>query len=191
VILDECLKWAPHISALSKRLRKLLHIFKNLRDSADSELITNVYLALGQSLITYCIPIWGGAATSHILELERAQRAVIKVMFKKPRRYPTKKLYEDTNLLTVRQLFIYNAILRQHKHFDPLTLPQHKRHIRIPVPTLKSAFARRQSIYTGPFLYRYYNKKEIIVNMNRTKLKSTLKKHLTSLNYHDTESVLR
>lgn len=189
IIMDEYMNWVPHISDLSKRLRKLLHIFKNLREIADTELITKIYFALGQSLLTYCIPIWGGAAKTHLLKLERAQRAVIKVMLKKPRKYPTEKLYVEANLLTVRQLFIYNSILRHHKTIDPLTLPQHKRRIRTYVPSFHTTYARRQTIYTGPFLYRYFNDLETIFKMNKTTLKTTLKRKLCSMNYYATEEI--
>lgn len=190
VIIDDKLNWGAHISLLSKRLRKLLHIFRNLRASADTNLITKIYLALGQSLITYCIPIWGGAATTYLLVLERAQRAVIKVMLQKPRIYPTVQLYKEANLLSVRQLFIYNSIIRHHKTIDPTTLPVHKRRPRTLVPNLHSRFARRQSIYTGPFLYRHFNDLEPIYKMNRNALKITLKENLKSLDYQATESIL-
>lgn len=128
--------WQPHIISLTNRIRRLLQIFRNLRDAADSTTVKNVYYSLCQSLLTYCITIWGGTATSHLLKLERAQRAVIKVMFRKPRLYNTNKLYEECRLLTVRQLFIFNTVIRYHKCLDHTQLPVSKRRVRIPVPKL-------------------------------------------------------
>lgn len=191
IIIDKKLNWEPHISALSKRVRKLLHIFKNLRESADTNLIRKIYLALGQSLLTYCIPVWGGAAATHLLELERAQRAVIKVMLRKPRLHPTETLYQEANLLTVRQLFILHTVLRHHKAIDPSHLPQHKRRIRTHVPTVHTVFAQRQFSFTGPFLYRHFNDTHKVVNMNRMNLKTILVNNLKALGYDATEDLLK
>jgi hypothetical protein len=58
--------------------------------------------------------VWGGANKSLMLKLERAQRAVLKVMTRKKRTYPTAKLYADCEVLTVRQLAILRMVLRRH-----------------------------------------------------------------------------
>lgn len=190
IIVDKNLNWHPQILALSKRIRKLLPIFRHLRDAADPKLIIRIYYALCQSLLTYCVTVWGGAATSYLLTLERAQRALIKVMFFKPRRYPTKKLYEETQLLTVRQLFIYNSVLRYHQHIDPTKMPQGKRRVRTLVPTFNTMFVRHQIYYMSPFLYRYFNDTNNIIKLNRNRLKLTLKNSLITLNYDETEHIL-
>ncbi|XP_045496903.1 uncharacterized protein LOC123695185 [Colias croceus] len=55
-----------------------------------------IYKALGESLLFYCLTAWGGAAKSHFIEIERAQRALLKVAIKESFRYPTALLYERT-----------------------------------------------------------------------------------------------
>jgi hypothetical protein len=190
IIIDKNLNWEQHITELSKRIRKLFFIFRNLRDSTDVNLITKIYLALGQSLITYCIPVWGGAAATHLLRLERAQRAVIKVMLKKPRLHPTVNLYKEANLLTVRQLFILQSVLRYHKKIDISQIPRRKRRIRTFVPGVHTVFARRQVSFSNPFLYRHFNDTFKILHMNRNELKTTLINSLKKLNHDETEKIL-
>lgn len=46
---------------------------------------------------------------------ERAQRAVLKTVYKKPFRYTTDSLYSEYRLLGMRQLNIKSVILRFHK----------------------------------------------------------------------------
>jgi hypothetical protein len=75
IIIDETLSFKPHIYNLVHRVRKLIYIFKTLRTIADSKLIKQIYLALCQSIIQYCITSWGGALKTNIMPLERAQRA--------------------------------------------------------------------------------------------------------------------
>ncbi|KAJ0169311.1 hypothetical protein K1T71_015195 [Dendrolimus kikuchii] len=58
------------------------------------------------SILSYCITSWGGARKSHLIKLERAQRALLKVIKNKPFRYPTSDLYRECDILTVRQLLV-------------------------------------------------------------------------------------
>ncbi|CAB3243932.1 unnamed protein product [Arctia plantaginis] len=70
--------------------------------------VNKIYIALAQRVITYCIPVWGGATKTHFLEVERAQRSLLKVMYLKPYRFPTNILYMTCSLLSVRKLYVLN-----------------------------------------------------------------------------------
>jgi hypothetical protein len=191
IIIDKNLSWHPHITSLSKKVRKLLPVFRNLREAADKDAIKTVYYALCQTILNYCIPVWGGATASHLLDAERAQRAVLKVMLCKDRRFPTVLLYQEAEVLTIRQLYIYSTILRQHKFTDPSEIPQDKRRVKIPIPKTTTNFAQTQLIYRGPFLYNMFNKKDPIYSKNRRSLRSTVTENLKCLEYFGTESILK
>lgn len=106
VVLDEKMSWYSHIELVSTRTRKLIWIFKNLRHVADFELIKRIYFALGQSVIAYCIGVWGAACKTRMLCLERAQRSLLKTMTFRPFRFPTAELYKSCQVLSVRQLYV-------------------------------------------------------------------------------------
>lgn len=55
ITLDTNLNFRKHIDLLWCRVRKLIYLFKNLRNIADYSLMKKVYLSLCQSLVTYCI----------------------------------------------------------------------------------------------------------------------------------------
>lgn len=74
IIIDECLSWHAQIDANISRIRKLIWIFKTLRYVMPADLLGKIYTVLAQSVTTYCIPVWGGASKTKMLELERAQR---------------------------------------------------------------------------------------------------------------------
>ncbi|KAF9810699.1 hypothetical protein SFRURICE_021152 [Spodoptera frugiperda] len=80
-----------------------------------------IYFSLAQSVLGYCLVVWGGTHKTTMLRVERGQRAILKVLAKKPIRYPTKALYSLCQVLTVRQLFVLQAILRKHCQlaYDP------------------------------------------------------------------------
>lgn len=137
IVLDENLNFKAHTNLLSGRVRKIINIMKLLRQSASLKVLYNVYFALCQSLIEYCLPSWGGALKSHLIQLERAQRSDLKVMLKKPFLYPTSKLYQESSILSVRQLFILKVTLKVHRTVvhskDHETLIQ-RRNNNIPLP---------------------------------------------------------
>lgn len=149
-----------------------------------------VYLALCQSIITYCISTWGGAAKTRFLKVEQAQRAVLKVMSKRHAMYPTTQLYSDCQVLTVRQLFVLKAILRKHCLVPP---PQPNRRLNSLVCRSEhhtTTFASRQFYILSAVLYNKLNKILNFVGLCSYEVKSKLEKWLMTLNYSTTEELL-
>ncbi|KOB71357.1 putative RNA-directed DNA polymerase, partial [Operophtera brumata] len=131
IIVDHRLNWKSQIRVLTRRVRKLIYIFKTLRNVCDPNQMISIYFALSisPSIVIYCITSWGSCAKSNLLQIERAQRAVLKVMSFKPFRFPTRQLYDEMSVLSVRKCFIKCLILQQHrKPFLP-DLGQRRNHI--------------------------------------------------------------
>ncbi|KOB69105.1 Mitochondrial ribosomal protein S31, partial [Operophtera brumata] len=192
VIVDDLCKWNSHIELLITRVRKLSWVFKKFRHVANYDLILIVYKAVCLSVIQYCISVWGGTHKTYLLPLERAQRRILKVMLFKPFRYPTSQLYNECKLLTVRQTYILQIILRKHKitPYDK-TLPSRRTKYKVCSNTLpRTAYVKFQSTYMSNYLYNKINK---ILNIHELmysecKLKTT--NWLLSLNYDQTEECL-
>lgn len=91
VVIDQKLSWYPHLEQVTNRVRKLNWIFRTLRHIVPRNTTTNrytnrnilneIYVALVQPVLVYCIPIWGSASKTYFIDVERAQRAVIKTMY--------------------------------------------------------------------------------------------------------------
>lgn len=196
VTLDSKMTWKPHIHTLSSRVRKLIYIFKHLREVADRKLIFDVYNALCRSILTYCNTSWGGASGNHMLTLERAQRAVLKVATYKPFRFPTTELYNDCRVLTVRQLFVAKLLFVQHRQtylLDRNRLDRQRRKDNI-FKRLKcnTKLAQRHQEFLGPFLYN--NTSKILKNLmflSHRDAKSTVDSWLHNLSYAQTEQLLK
>jgi hypothetical protein len=167
---------------------------KNLRHVADRNLIREVYRALCESLITYCISCWGGAPKTKLISLERAQRAVLKVGTFKPIDYSTKLLYHDCQVLTVRQLFILNVIKRQHQllNFDPEKISNRRRKDIVVGYNFKpkTVFVKKYFGYIGPFLYNKINKHLSIYNLNRHECNIVITAWLQQMSYDETEALM-
>lgn len=194
VILDENLSFKCHLAALSARVRKVIGIMKNLRDVACPDILMSVYFALCQSLLNYCITCWGSAATTFIILAERAQRSVLKVMMKKPLRYPTVDVFKDSGVLSVRQLFIFKMSLSVHR--SVLAAPDYdktikKRSQKLTFPQINTSFGQR----FGPFIrVHVYNAMDKHCNLRKKTVyeaKKSIYSFLTTLSYKETENLLK
>lgn len=192
VELDQCLKWNEHLKSLTSRTRKLIYIFKKLRNAADDETLRLVYRALCESLLTYCITIWGGAAKTALIQLERAQRAVLKVIYRRPFKFPTSQLYIDSKVLTVRQLYILRSVLRKHTFlpFEKCKMSKRNPGRVCDVVNCQTTFATRQYEYLSIILYNKINKKLNIYQLNLYHCKNEIFKWLLTLNYDQTEQII-
>lgn len=160
ILIDQNINFKAHIKSLSGRVRKIVNIMKLLRDSASTETLRAVYLALCQSMITYCLTSWGSASKTHMLQLERAQRSVLKTMLKKPLRYSTTEIYKDSKVLNVRQLFILKLALKVHQSViaseDYENLLK-RRVFKLSFPVVNSCFAKRFSPFIDSLVYNKVN----------------------------------
>ncbi|CAB3254900.1 unnamed protein product [Arctia plantaginis] len=196
VIIDDKLCFAPHIDLLTGKIRKLIYIFKHLRHVARPTVLKSIYFALCQSLLGYCILSWGGACKSNLIKLERAQRAVLKVSTFKPYRFPTKDLYEYCEVLTVRQLFILQIILKQHsmRKTDATSSSVLRRNLRTvklpPADSHRTSFSERFYYFLGRFIYTKINKVIDIDSGSEYQCKKKVTNWLQKLSYNDTENLI-
>jgi hypothetical protein len=104
--VDECFKWDFHINFLCKRLKYLSYKFYKLRNVLSLSEHKQVYAALVESLIRYGLVVWGGTFDTHINKLFLIQKLIIKTILKKSRMYDSRSLFNDFDVLTVRQLYL-------------------------------------------------------------------------------------
>lgn len=113
---------------------------------------------------------------------------VQKKMCIKPNRYPTKQLYEDCEVLTVRQLFILQSVLRTHRSM-PKSDPKKRTNIPSGVKH-KTSFAQHQFYVLSKHVYKNLHKKLNILDLNRYMLKKKICQWLLQQDYVATENLL-
>lgn len=105
VLVDQFLKWGQHIDYVSNKIRRLIHKFYILREFLNEKTLVMVYKAFAESLIRYGIIVWGGTYNTVLNKLNVAQKYILKIIFKKNKRFPTNLLFsEDT--VNIRTLYI-------------------------------------------------------------------------------------
>ncbi|CAH2094200.1 unnamed protein product [Euphydryas editha] len=194
IMIDSRLSFQQHIELLASRTRKLIYIFKNLRHVANKEIIKTVYLALGESILSYCISTWGGTTKTLLMKLERAQRAVLKVSLFLPFFHPTVDVYMRSTVLTVRQLYILHTVTKQHSllMYQPRLIEKRcRKDIICSKPSFRTSFAHRFFCYQGCSLYNKINRVLSIYSLPNTKCKAVVREWLQNLDYVSTENLLQ
>lgn len=193
IYLDQRLSWHPQIEFVSKRIRKLTWVFQTLRHVTNKDLIKKIYKALAQSVLGYGIAIWGGTRKTKFLEIERAQRSLLKVMDFKPRRYPTHMLYNGTQLLSVRKLYILLITLKVHKTltYDNKLMNKRRKHKVALICDCKTSFATIQFTRQSAHIYNNINKILNIYSLNYYECKKIVTEWLNAIGYDETEQILK
>lgn len=159
VIMDCHLKWNEHIDYVTKKIRSLIPIFKNINKILHDDQIKIVYSALVESHLNYGITAWGGVLDQHLRKLQVAQKYILKVMAKKTYTFPTDALYKETKTLDIRQLYCIRTLIKQYKKTSELAHHTHSyqtRHKKNAVlPKTKKSILQRSFKYIGPKLYNY------------------------------------
>lgn len=193
IILDDRLSWYAQIEQITDRVRKYIWMFKTLRHILSKKLLNEIYISLVQSVITYCIRIWGGALKTRFLEVERVQRTLIKVMYFKMRTFSTNELYKLSDLLSVRKLYIYSLVLNKHKALPYVSDNEGRRNRRrdvAHVPRVQTQFAGVQLDFRAAVIYNKINNVLHIYNKPYHECKSTLITWLKSKSYDELETFI-
>lgn len=132
---------------------------QKLRHLAGLDVLKLVYYSLCQTIVTFCISVWGGAAKTILLQLERSQRAVLKVMNCKPLKYPTTRLHNECKHLTVRKMFVLQTVSRKHRtlQYNPENQNICSSYRFYPNVTFRSALAKPHFRIVAGHLYSTLN----------------------------------
>lgn len=159
LIIDKYLKWNDHITVLTNKIRKLAYIFKTLRNMLDKVTLKSVYYALVQSLLSYNVVCWGSCHKTVLEPLNVAQKLILKIMYKKCFLYSSHLLYSESKIMTVRQLYIIQALCKFFSNIDTAIRSQQVRNTRMgsslmyrPVNN-RTSFGQRSFFCKAPLLY--------------------------------------
>lgn len=158
IYIDAHLKWDVQINFLIKKLRFVAYSLKRINRFYDEKHLRILYHSLVESHLTYSVVAWGAAQNSHIKILETTQRYILKILFKKPRLFPTELLYQEIGVNDIRQLFFLNTLIRQHLNKRELRSINHDYNTRYKInsnylPASHKNLLQRSYGYLGPKFY--------------------------------------
>lgn len=115
LILDKQLNWKQHIEKIKNKLTSLTGILRGIAKCLPRKIKYIIYNSLIKPHIDYLIEIWGTANKTNLNVLQISQNKLIKSLFNYDFRTSTHKIYEDTNIMTIKQTYIYYTCILIHK----------------------------------------------------------------------------
>ena len=159
IYIDSTLKWNKHIEILTTRLRRTLYVFKTLKHIIQTKMLKILYYALFQSVLCHGIIGWGGLYNNVLRPVISVQKYILKIIFNKPFRYPSKTLFEENSILNIKQLYFkasINAIRSNSITTNKITHShgtRSKTTNNMELKRVAHTLAQRESTYIGTKLY--------------------------------------
>jgi len=157
VFLDQYLNYEQHVEYVSGKLRKLIYKFLQLRQVVNRKTIKMVYHSLTESVLTYGLVVWGLASRKTLKTVEVIQRAIVKIILFKNRRYPTKVQFQEACLFSLQQLaaqVVARFMIKYENYKLQDTSSHHTRAInKLMVPRMHYTKTQKHILYIGPKLY--------------------------------------
>lgn len=128
VIIDNRLRWHEHTDFVVTRLRRLIYVFLKLREFLDKKYIKMVYHSIVESIISYGIIGWGGAADTTVNKIQVIQNTILRIITKQHwSDISTDTLYETFRVLDLKQLYLKVLLMHTYKYkFATLEPVKHK-----------------------------------------------------------------
>lgn len=166
LILDNQLTWKPHIEKTRSKILSLTGALRQIVRCFPLKVRHTIYNSLVKPHIEYLIELWGSAAKTNLEKLQRAQNRIIKVLFHYHYLTPTHKIYKETKLFNISDIYFYNTcilvrkILSKDLHTQ-ITLTKNlqvrKRFLRraqdLHIPSTRTNYGKKTIIHEGAKLY--------------------------------------
>ena len=104
ITLEEHLNWNEHVQNVCSSLRKCFSVFYGIRDFINKEQIRTLYYSLVYSKIVYALAVYGQTTQENLLQLQRLQNGLLKVLTKNKLFYSTNKLHNNLKILKVEDM---------------------------------------------------------------------------------------
>ena len=105
------LKWSEQIESLSRRLRDRLNGLEKLRYIMGKNCRKNIVQGLFNSVLCYCLPLFGGCNSSDIQLLQTQQNRAGRIVLNLPPRFNRDTMFDMLGWMTVFQLVAYHTLL--------------------------------------------------------------------------------
>lgn len=184
VIIDQFLKWQPHIDYLTNKIRKLIHKFYLLREFLNTKILIMLYKAFVESLLRYGILVWGGLYNNALYKLNTVQKFILKIIYKKNKTYSTKLLFSEETP-NIRTLYMITICVYIHirnslrEHIDHSYDTRSKLNKKLKIPLNHKNINLKYINYLAPKIYNLLPNvmKEI---KNKKKFKKECNKYIFS-----------
>ena len=189
IFLDSKLSWKYQVEHVVKKIRKSIFLFKELSHILDHRRLLQAYYSLCQSYFIYGNLGWGGTHKTFINRLLTTQKLILRIIYHRPRLYPSAQLFAESGVLDIRQLYVKSVLVHFKQHFAESRERSHNYNTRtrslcLP-PRMNKCFGQRHYIFLGS---KFYNSlpQEIQSVVSISKFKNKVHRWIISLGYNGT-----
>lgn len=189
--IDNNLNWNNQIDYIKDKLSSLTGSLYNISNCIPKNIRFTIYNSLVKSHLLYLIEIWGNAGKTKLQELQRVQNKIIKILFRYPYLTPTYKIFEETKLMNIKQLYMYTTCILIRKILDKkiktnlsftkiseVSKRSRRRPSLLVLPKPRTNYSKRNITYEGANIYN--NLPSNIKNVSSFNIfKSQLSKYIT------------
>ena len=150
------LKWAEQVEKLLVKLKSRVAGLTSLKHALPFHTRNTFTIGIFNSILVYCLPLFGGCNTSHIKSIQVLQNRAARVVTHLPPRSNREFMYNKLKWLTVNQLVVYHTLLTVFKirlSGEPEYLAKYLRHDnrlgKIIIPNTTLSLARRSFTWRG------------------------------------------
>ena len=154
--LETGLKWHLQIDELVKKLKKRLVGLQKLQFILPYETRKTFTLGIFNSVLVYCLPLFGGCDVTEIRQLQVLQNKAARVVTHSPPRASRDIMYSKLKWLTVNQLITYHTLLSVFKirhsgepEYLASFLLDENRQDRIIIPNTRLSLAKNSFVWRG------------------------------------------
>ena len=174
VMVDQYLSFQKHIKYCKGKVARGIGILYKCRPYLYKDTLKCLYNAFVSPYFTYCIEVWGGACSTHLDPLIKAQKRAIRIIAGAKRLEHSRPLFKELKLLNLKELYVYcvqlfmfkyngdllpivfeNLFMRNILVHDHNTRQQNHLH----VPLTRTTVVAKTVRVTGVKLYNYFHDK--------------------------------
>ena len=115
ITVDADLKWHGQVLKLQKKLKTRLAGLSHVRHVLPYHLGKIVSEGVFNSVLGYCLPLFGGCNTGELQDLQVLQNRAAQFVTKSPPRSPRIPMFDRLGWLTVSQLVVYHTLLAVYR----------------------------------------------------------------------------
>lgn len=84
VMIDNCLTWESHISAVQKKISRAIGLLKYAKNFVQTDTLINLYRSITEPHFSYCCSVWGSCGASKLDVLQKLQNKAARIVTNSP-----------------------------------------------------------------------------------------------------------
>uniref|UniRef100_A0A1B6GY92 Reverse transcriptase domain-containing protein n=1 Tax=Cuerna arida TaxID=1464854 RepID=A0A1B6GY92_9HEMI len=157
VVIDEDLKWTPHVDNLCNKLSSGLYVIRRIRSICNVTVATTAYYALFETHLRYAIIVWGKSSVANLERPLILQKRCIRILAGLKPRETCRGAFVELSILTTVSLYILETIMYAHNSNLTRGIDVHTHNTRhgsdFTLPVHRSALFEEKPSYMGAKLF--------------------------------------